>query len=77
MTTTSLEAEAGRRYWRGVLLAGGSTAIPRWTLDPVPGVAGYEATIPRDLVMALRLRAGLAAARGDLRSAAALLSRAG
>ncbi len=57
MTTTSLEAEAGRRYWREVLLAGGATAIPRWTLDPVPGVAGYEATIPRDLVAALRLRA--------------------
>jgi amino acid adenylation domain-containing protein len=57
MIATSLEAEDGRQYWRGVLLAGGSTAIPRWTIDPVPGVAGYEATIPRDLVSALRLRA--------------------
>jgi amino acid adenylation domain-containing protein len=49
--------EAGREFWRGVLLAGGSTAIPRWTADPVPGVAAYETNIPRDLVAALRLRA--------------------
>ena len=35
-------------------LAGGFTAIPRWTLDPVPGVAEHEATIPDDVVAALR-----------------------
>ena len=47
-------AEAGREFWRGVLVAGGFTAIPRWTLDPVPGVAEHEAPIPDDLVAALR-----------------------
>ena len=47
-------AEAGREFWRGVLVAGGFTAIPRWTLDPVPGVVEHEATIPGDLVAALR-----------------------
>ncbi len=47
-------AEAGREFWRGVLVAGGFTAIPRWTRDPVPGVAEHEATIPDDLVAALR-----------------------
>src|ERR687896_65283 len=30
-----------------------ATAIPRWTLDPVPGVAEHEATIPGELVDAL------------------------
>jgi amino acid adenylation domain-containing protein len=63
MTTISMPdvAEASRRYWRGVLLAGGLTAIPRWTLDPVPGVATYEATVPGDLLSTLRERAaGLA-----------------
>ena len=37
-----------------MLVAGGFTAIPRWTLDPVPGVAEHEATIPDDLAAALR-----------------------
>ena len=48
------QEQAGREFWRGVLLAGGFTAIPRWTLDPVPGVGEHEATIPDDLVAALR-----------------------
>jgi amino acid adenylation domain-containing protein len=46
--------ETAREYWRGVLLAGGFTEIPRWTLDPLPGVAEHEATISDDLVAALR-----------------------
>jgi amino acid adenylation domain-containing protein len=59
MTTFSLPdtttpAEAGREFWRAVLLAGGPTAIPRWTLDPVAGVAEHEAAIPGDLAAALR-----------------------
>jgi hypothetical protein len=33
--------ETGREFWRAVLLAGGATAIPRWTLDPAPGVAEH------------------------------------
>jgi amino acid adenylation domain-containing protein len=45
---------AGREFWRGVLVAGGFTAIPRWTLKPVTGVGEHEATIPDDLVAALR-----------------------
>jgi hypothetical protein len=62
MTTMSLpdtfvaRAEADREYWRGVLLAGGFTAIPRWTTDPAPGVGMHEETIPGDLVAALRRR---------------------
>src|SRR6059036_3695872 len=50
-TTT---AERGREFWRGVLLAGGFTALPRWTLEPVPGVGEHEATIPDEVVAALR-----------------------
>jgi amino acid adenylation domain-containing protein len=35
-------------------LAPRTTAIPRWNLDPVAGVAEHEAIIPDDLVTALR-----------------------
>jgi amino acid adenylation domain-containing protein len=47
-------AEASREFWRGVLVAGGFTTIPRSTLDPVTGVAEHEAPIPDDLEAALR-----------------------
>ena len=50
--------EAGREFWRGVLASGGFTAIPRWTLDPVAGVAEHEEPIPGDLAAALRRLAG-------------------
>ncbi|MFG2134299.1 amino acid adenylation domain-containing protein [Streptomyces sp. NPDC048751] len=45
--------EAGREFWRDVLTAGGSTALPRWTLDPVSGIAEHEALLPEDLVAAV------------------------
>src|SRR5207244_3011498 len=51
---TLATAERGREFWRGVLLAGGFTVLPRWTLDPVPGAGEHEARIPDDLVAALR-----------------------
>src|SRR5881397_2114695 len=51
---TVTPAERGREFWRGVLLAGGFTALPRWTLEPVPGVHEHEAAIPDELVAALR-----------------------
>jgi amino acid adenylation domain-containing protein len=63
MTTISLpdtfvtSAEVDREFWRGVLLTGGFTAIPRWTPEPVPGIATHEAMIPADLTAALRQRA--------------------
>ncbi len=47
-------AAAGRNFWLSVFAAGGLTTIPRWTLDPTPGVAEYAATIPGDRVAALR-----------------------
>ena len=50
----AVRKEADREYWRGALSAGGFTAIPRWTLDPVAGVAEHEAAIPHDLVAAVR-----------------------
>jgi amino acid adenylation domain-containing protein len=46
--------ETDREYWCGVLVAGGSTAIPRWSLDPETGAAEHDAKIPDDLVAALR-----------------------
>src|SRR3989475_4194555 len=47
-------ADRGREFWRGVLLAGGSTVLPRWTLSPVAGVGEHEASISDELVTALR-----------------------
>jgi amino acid adenylation domain-containing protein len=44
--------ETGREYWCGVLGVGGFIAMPRWTRDPIPGVAVHDAAIPEDLVAA-------------------------
>ncbi|MET8299053.1 amino acid adenylation domain-containing protein [Streptomyces sp. NPDC006678] len=52
------QAKTGREFWRGVLTAGGLTPIPRWTLDPVPGIAEHDATISDGDVAALRRLAG-------------------
>jgi hypothetical protein len=49
-----VQAEASREFWRRVLVAGGFTAIPRWTLDPATGTAEHEAKIPDDLIATLR-----------------------
>jgi len=52
-----LDRAADREFWRGVLGAGGFTAIPRWRLDPAKGSAGiveHEAKIPDDLIATLR-----------------------
>ncbi len=48
----SAQAVNGRDYWRGVLLAGGFTTIPRWTLDP--GIDEHEVTVDDDVVSALK-----------------------
>ena len=45
---------SSRDYWRGVLVAGGFTAIPRWTVNPAVGVAEHEEMISDDLVARLR-----------------------
>jgi amino acid adenylation domain-containing protein len=45
-------------YWHGVILAGGSTRIPRWTRDPVDGAGEHGAAIPEELAAALRRLAG-------------------
>ena len=46
--------ETGREFWRTVLLRGGATAIPRWTLDPAPGIAEHVAALDDDLGPAVR-----------------------
>ena len=46
--------QTSREYWRGVLAIDGFTAIPRWTLDPAPGIAEFEEIIPGNLVAKLR-----------------------
>jgi amino acid adenylation domain-containing protein len=54
MTTATRTPAAGREYWRAVLAAGGHTALPRWTVSPVPGVAELQAAVPSGCVAALR-----------------------
>src|SRR2546425_6178526 len=51
---TVTTAERGREFWRGTLLAGAFTALPRWTREPVAGVGEHEAAIPDEFVAALR-----------------------
>jgi hypothetical protein len=46
--------ETGREFWRAVLRAGGATAIPRWTLDPAPGVAEHVPALDDDLAAGVR-----------------------
>jgi amino acid adenylation domain-containing protein len=48
--TTDLD----RAFWREVLLAGGSTALPRWVPDPVAGTADVEVVLPDATLVALR-----------------------
>src|SRR3954471_13653037 len=37
-------------FWRGMLAGGGLTTIPRWTMDPHPGIGQHIVDIPADLV---------------------------
>ncbi|MFB7131612.1 amino acid adenylation domain-containing protein [Streptomyces sp. NPDC056237] len=48
-----MQAQADREFWRDVLVAGGSTEIPRWTLNPEKGIGEHEVPIPDDVVAAL------------------------
>ncbi|MFE7774466.1 AMP-binding protein, partial [Streptomyces sp. NPDC057445] len=52
------QTEPGREFWRGVLIAGGVTAVPRWTLDPVAGVHECAVTVPDEVAGVLRRLAG-------------------
>jgi amino acid adenylation domain-containing protein len=47
-------AERGREFWRGTLLAGSCTALPRWSREPGAGVGEHDTRIPDELVAALR-----------------------
>ncbi|MFW3169188.1 non-ribosomal peptide synthetase [Geodermatophilus sp. CPCC 206100] len=50
--------DPARTYWRDVLLAGGSTTVPRWTGTPEPGVAEHREPLADSLRTAVRRRAG-------------------
>src|SRR5262245_33125328 len=45
---------AGREFWRAVLLTSGFTAIPRWTKHPVPGTGEHDVMIPEECMSSLR-----------------------
>ena len=51
-STTTLD-RASRQYWHAVLDSGGFTAIPRWTLHPVPGIGTHDVTVSGDLAASL------------------------
>ncbi len=52
---------ARRRYWQAVLESGGFTAVPRWTLHPVTGIATHDVKLSAELATSLR---GVADASG-------------
>ncbi len=51
---TSPATDAERAFWHEVLLAGGSTTVPRWAAEPGPGTAEVEVPLPDATVVALR-----------------------
>src|SRR5436190_20314396 len=51
---TVTTAECGREFWRSTLLAGASTALPRWSHDSAGDVGEHDTRIPDELVAALR-----------------------
>ncbi len=51
---TRSAAERGRESQRAGFCAGGLRALPRWTLEPVPGFGELEVRIPDKLLAALR-----------------------
>ena len=46
--------QAGREFWREVLTDGDATTIPRWTLEPVTGLADHATVIDEQLATDLR-----------------------
>jgi amino acid adenylation domain-containing protein len=48
-----------REFWRGLLMAGGLTALPRWTRAPLVGIADHDAGIPNEVAAALGRVAGV------------------
>ncbi|MGY0056163.1 non-ribosomal peptide synthetase [Streptomyces sp. LZ34] len=65
--------EADQECGSGVPAAGGFPVVPRWTREPVPGVAEYEAAVPGDVVAEVR---GLAEELGVPMSAVLLAAHA-
>ncbi|WUD77638.1 amino acid adenylation domain-containing protein [Streptomyces sp. NBC_00510] len=49
-----MAAHAGREFWRGVLVKGGFTAIPRWTPEPATGAAEHVVAVPDGLTASVR-----------------------
>jgi amino acid adenylation domain-containing protein len=46
--------DTSAEFWRGVLSAGGFTAIPRWTLDPTPGIGEHRSVVPDGVTATVR-----------------------
>src|SRR5207249_10775789 len=50
----SRHASGGAGTRRGRCEMSGFTSVPRWTLDPAPGIGEHEAAVPVELVAELR-----------------------
>ena len=48
------QTEVSRQYWHNVFSDGGSTTVPRWTLNPSSEVLDYEEKVPGDVVAGLQ-----------------------
>ncbi|WP_100501082.1 non-ribosomal peptide synthetase [Geodermatophilus chilensis] len=51
---TPATTDVDRAFWREVLLAGGSTTVPRWAPEPVPGTTAVEVPLSDATLVALR-----------------------
>src|SRR2546430_6569292 len=51
---TVTTAECGREFWRSTLLAGASTALPRWSHDSAGELGEHDTRSPHELGAALR-----------------------
>lgn len=54
----NIDAARDREFWRAMLQAGGFTALPRWTLQPVGGSGEHAVAISAELRAALGRLAG-------------------
>ncbi|MEU7818104.1 amino acid adenylation domain-containing protein [Pseudonocardia sp. NPDC049154] len=77
---TCAPGSAARVWWTAALTAGGHTTIPRWTLEPRPGVALVEVPLPGPVTEAALVAAHaavLAAVSGEPDTVAGLMTPAG
>ncbi|MGJ5831728.1 non-ribosomal peptide synthetase [Streptomyces ossamyceticus] len=69
MDRSKTAGDTARTFWQGMLTAGGRTAIPRWSGDPVKGTATYEVPLPEGMLAGPDGTAALLAAHAKVLAA--------